>query len=100
MSKGRNRVVTWIVLAALGIVMLGSSAFIIIHAEHDCTGEECAVCAALAECIRTLDNMGSACAGAVQTVLTCCLTAAVCIIIIKLCYAHTTLISLKVELLD
>ena len=54
----------------------------------------------LAECHKTLHTFGTAVAGALQLTLILCIVAALCSIIIKTHSEHTTLISLKVELLN
>ncbi|EGC02856.1 hypothetical protein [Ruminococcus albus] len=100
MSESRKKIVSWIVLAALWFVILGSSAFIIAHAEHDCTGGECVVCTALSECHKTLRTFGTASAGTIQPVMISCLLAVICSAVSRRGRVHTTLISLKVELLD
>lgn len=100
MSKNRNRAISWIVLIVFSLVIFCSSAYIIVHAGHDCTGEDCSICMELAECHKTLHTLGTAVAGALQLMLMLCIVAALCNIIIRSHSAHTTLISLKVELLN
>ena len=100
MSKNRNRAISWIVLMVFSLVIFCSSAFIIVHADHDCTGEDCSICMELAECHKTLHTLGTAVAGALMLILILCIAAVLCNIIIKSHSEHTTLISLKVELLN
>ncbi len=100
MSKSRNRAMSWIVLMVFSLVIFCSSAFIIVHADHDHTGEDCSVCMELAQCHKTLHTFGTAVTGAMQLTLMICIAASLCSEIIKSHLAHTTLISLKVELLD
>ena len=100
MSKNRNRAISWIVLMVFSLVIFCSSAFIIVHADHDCTGEDCSICMELAECHKTLHTLGTAVAGALQLMLMLCIAAPIYMVIIKSHSAHTTLISLKVELLN
>ena len=100
MSKSRNRAISWIVLMVFSLVIFCSSAFIIVHADHDCTGEDCSICMELAECHKTLHTLGTGVAGVLQLTLMLCIVAALCKIIIKSHSEHTTLISLKVELLN
>ena len=100
MSKSRNRATAWIMLAVFSLVIFCSSAFIIVHADHDCTGKDCTICMELAQCNKTLHTLGTAVAGALQLTLMLCIVAAFCNIIIKSHSEHTTLISLKVELLS
>ncbi|WP_294414165.1 hypothetical protein [uncultured Ruminococcus sp.] len=100
MSKSRNRAISWIVLMVFSLVIFCSSAFIIVHADHDCTGEDCSICMELAQCHKTLHTLGTAVAGALQLTLMLCIVAALCNIIIRSHSEHTTLISLKVKLLN
>ena len=100
MSKIRKRAVSWIVLIIFSIVIFCSSAFIIVNTDHNCTGEKCSICMELAECHKTLNTLGTAVTGALQLLLMLCIVVALCKNIIKSHSAHTTLISLKVELLN
>lgn len=100
MTKNRSRVLSWIVLVVFSLVILCSSAFIITHADHDCSGEDCPVCIELAECHNTLHPLGTAFMGGVHLAV---MTLALAVIIssfTKVKTDHTTLISLKVELLN
>ena len=100
MSKSRNKAISWIVLVVFSLVIFCSSAFIITHTNHDCTGEDCSICMELAECHKTLHTLGTAIAEALQLMLMLCIAAALGKVIINSHSAHTTLISLKVELLN
>ena len=100
MSKGRVRVLSWVILLVFSLVIFSSSLFIITHAAHDCTGEGCSICMELAECHKTLHTLGTAVKGVLQLILILCIVPAICKVIIKTHSAHTTLISLKVELLN
>ena len=100
MSKNGKKAVSWILSVIFSLVIFCSAAFIIVHSEHHCTGRDCSVCMELAECHKTLHTLGTAFAGALQLTLILCIVAALCNIIIKTHSEHTTLISLKVELLN
>ncbi len=100
MSKSRCKVLSWVILIVFSFVIFSSSLFIITHAEHDCTGEECSVCMELSECHKTLHTLGTAVARAIQLILMLFAVAAVIRVMIKTRSEHTTLISLKVELLN
>ena len=56
LSKGKR-----ITAGVLGLVMLLAllffAVFIAAEAEHDCTGEDCPICAAIAACARLLDQL-------------------------------------------
>jgi len=48
-------------LAAITIlVVLSSSVFIIEHADHDCTGEDCPICEQIYACEQNLKNLAAA----------------------------------------
>lgn len=100
MSKRRNKAVSWLVIAVFSLVIFCSSAFIITHAEHDCGGEDCSICMELAKLHKTLHELGTAVAGAIILTLMTCIIAIPCKMTASSHSAHTTLISLKVELLD
>lgn len=100
MSKSRGRVLSWIILLVFSLVIFSSSLFIITHADHDCKGEVCSVCMELAECHKTLHTLGTAVARAIQLMVMLFTVVAVIREIIKTWSGHTTLISLKVELLN
>ncbi|SFB95648.1 hypothetical protein [Ruminococcus albus] len=100
MSKRRNIALSWIVATVFSLVIFCSSAFIIVHAEHDCGGEDCSVCLELAKLHKTLHELGTAVAGTIILALMTFIIAALCKITVCSRHAHITLISLKVELLD
>ena len=100
MSNSRKRTVSWILFIVFSLVIFCSTAFIIVHADHFCTGEDCSICMELAECHKTLHTLGTAVAGVLQLILILCIAAALYKVIINSHSAHTTLISLKVELLN
>ena len=100
MAKSRSRVIAWIVLMVFGLVIFGTSVFILVHADHDHTGEDCPICMELAQCHKTLTTLETAVTGAIPLTLLFCIAAMIDGIMIKSCPAHTTLISLKVELLN
>ncbi|MCR4639297.1 MULTISPECIES: hypothetical protein [Ruminococcus] len=100
MSKNRNRVVSWIVIVVFSLVIFCSTAFIITHNNHNCTGDDCSICMELAECHKVLHTLGTAVARSLQLTLVLCNVAVICNIIIRSHSEHTTLISLKVKLLN
>ncbi len=100
MSKNRSRVLSWIVLIVFSFVIFSSSLFIIAHAGHDCTGDDCSVCMELSECHKTLNSFAAPAGGMLQLALVLIIAAVITKTLIKPCYDHITLISLKVELLN
>ena len=100
MSTRKSKIVSWIVVAVFSLVIFCSSAFIIVHAEHECGGEDCSVCLELAKLHKTLHELGTAVAGTIILALMTFIIAVPCKMTASSRPAHTTLISLKVELLD
>ncbi len=100
MTSSRKKVLSLIVLFVLNFVIFSSSCFMISHTGHYCSGEYCPVCMDLAECHKILHTLGTAFSGAIEAVLMLCIAVLLCNVIRKSDPVHTTLISLKVELLD
>ncbi len=59
-SMGRkiSRSFACIMAAMVLIIVLFSSFFIVSHADHDCTGEDCPVCACIQQCENILHGVG------------------------------------------
>lgn len=67
--------ITAAVLAALAVlVMLSSAFFIVAHADHDCTGEDCPVCEQICACAKSFRRFAFAAliASAVITLVCAC----------------------------
>lgn len=96
----KNRILSWIVLLGFCFVILGSSFFIVSHADHDCTGSSCSVCMELSACSRTISSLGTAVTVSLPLITLLCTAAVFTYTVMRARTAHTTLISLKVELLD
>ena len=83
----------------LVFVMLFSHLFVIAEADHDCSGEDCPVCAVIALCQNTLKVLGEAFIAAVAAFA--CLRFATFVISLFHTLTNTeTPISLKVKLLN
>ena len=54
-----KRVMTALLGAAVLFVVLFSSLYIILEADHDCCGEECHICETLENCQATLHQIGA-----------------------------------------
>ena len=59
MSRFR-RITVIIITALIALAMLSSAAFIAAEADHDCTGENCAVCCAISFCVNTFKSIAAA----------------------------------------
>ena len=54
-----KRITAWIALVAVIFVMLFSVIYISKHADHECTGAECPVCAVMEQCGNNIKNIGT-----------------------------------------
>ena len=67
----KNRIIAAAAVAAVLAIMLFSAFFIAEHVEHDCTGEDCPICACMQLCeglLRGLETCLTACAAAFAAV--------------------------------
>ena len=53
-----KRIAAGIMAFLMLFIMLFSASFIAIEADHDCTGEDCPICACIAQCENTLHQIG------------------------------------------
>ena len=60
----KMRVAAGLFAAVLVALLLCSAAFLISHADHDCPGEDCGICAGLATVVSGFANTGFALLGA------------------------------------
>ena len=100
MTDNRNKAISRILLFVFSFVIFSSSLFIILHTDHECTGENCPECMELANCCRTLHTLGTALTKSVRLTVMVFVPAAATRSVIRVLSRHTTLISLKVELLN
>lgn len=56
----KKRILAAVLTALVLVVMLSSSLFIIEHADHDCTGEDCPICQQIYLCTQTLKTLSIA----------------------------------------
>ena len=59
--------ITRLLAAVLAVVMLFSAVYIAVEAEHDCSGEDCAICHQIGVCENLLKSLGLAGAAAAVT---------------------------------
>ena len=88
---------TRLLAAVLAVVMLFSAVYLAVEADHDCSGEDCAICHQIGVCENLLKSLGLA--GAVAAV-TAAFTYTMCKAILP-CAETTdtlTLVALKVKL--
>lgn len=99
MTSIMKRISAALAAVLLVLVIFCSSVFIAVHGHHHCTDEDCAVCMELEQCRDSLNTLGASLpvivfAAAVMVLFVILAAAAV------KCLNGSTLISLKVELLD
>ena len=61
----KSRLITGLLAAVLAAVMLSSAVYIAVEANHNCSGEDCAICHQLQVCENLLKSIGLAGAAAV-----------------------------------
>ena len=81
----------------LAVVMLSSAIYIAVEANHDCSGDDCAICRQISICENLLKSLGLAGAAAV---ITAAFTYTVCRAILPRAEMNgtLTLVALKVKL--
>ena len=57
MMEKKNRTLALLLSFAVIFFLLSSSAFIVIHADHDCIGEGCEICEILCICAERLQQL-------------------------------------------
>ena len=88
---------TRLLAAVLAVVMLSSAIYLAVEANHDCSGDDCAICHQIGVCENLLKSLGLAGAAAA---VTAAFTYTVCRAILP-CAETTdtlTLVALKVKL--
>ena len=66
-----KRITAWIALIAVVCVMLFSVIYISKHADHECTGTECPICAVMEQCGNNIKNIGTIIVAIVATFFLC-----------------------------
>ena len=88
---------TRLLAAVLAVVMLSSAVYLAVEADHDCSGDDCAICRQISICENLLKSLGLAGAAAA---VTAAFTYTMCKAILP-CAEMTdtlTLVALKVKL--
>jgi len=96
----KQRRLAAVILAVLVLVAVMTSLFVMLHAaDHDCIGEDCPVCAAVASCRNTLKTL---CGGllAAAVFFACFRFAASVVPFVRVSFHNETPIALKVKLLN
>lgn len=56
----RRRMTAWILIVVIILVYFGSPFFVFTHLSHDCTGNDCPVCAEINACIVVIQLLSEA----------------------------------------
>ena len=93
----KSRLITGLLAAVLAAVMLSSAVYIAVEANHNCSGEDCAICHQISICENLLKSLGLAGAAAA---ITAAFTYTMCKAILPCTETidTLTLVSLKVKL--
>ncbi|MBO4915374.1 MAG: hypothetical protein J5449_09235 [Oscillospiraceae bacterium] len=96
MTKKR-RIAAAVLAALVVLVALSASVFMIEHADHDCAGEDCAICERLYACAQNLRSLAAAAIVVFAAVIFASVLR-VCVDRGASSYAQRTPVSLKVKL--
>ena len=91
------RFLTGLLAVVLAVVMLSSAVYIAVEADHDCSGDDCAICHQISVCedlLKSLGLVGAAAAVTAAFTYTMCKAILPCTEMI----GTLTLVSLKVKL--
>ena len=93
----KSRLITGLLAAVLAAVMLSSAVYIAVEANHNCSGEDCAICRQISICENLLKTLGLAGAAAA---ITAAFTYTMCRAILPCAEMNgtLTLVALKVKL--
>ena len=95
--KKRNCITAAVLAVLFALTILTSSVFIISHADHDCTGEDCPICEQVYACAQSLKNLVAAVA-AMMVMLAFRFAAQAVMEQAKYAYIPHTPVNLKVKL--
>lgn len=59
-NDNNRRITAWVALFVTVFVLLFSTFYIVEHADHICSGDDCPVCAVIEQCGDTLKTLGTA----------------------------------------
>lgn len=59
-NQNFKRITAWVAISAIVLVLLFSVCYIVEHADHECTGEDCPICLVMEQCGNNLKTVGTA----------------------------------------
>lgn len=95
----RNRLIALVLALTFVFAMLISAFFVIVEADHDCTGEDCQICCQINVCENTLHSFGCVFAAVMVSVFLGILNFIIPVWLNKQEY-NSSPVSLKVKLLN
>ena len=98
MQKSRlRRITAWIAMMAVLFVMLLSFLYVSQHIDHDCTGEDCPICAEMMTCANNIRSIG-ALVVTIAVAFCLCLSVKKSMHYVTAVYSDCSLISQKVRM--
>ncbi len=92
-----NRIAAGIMALLMLFIMLFSVFYIAAESDHDCTGEDCPICACIGQCENTLHQIGDVIASCAVVILPI-IYMHVSICLFAVIFPQETLVSIKVRL--
>lgn len=99
-QRKHNRIFAFGLMICLVAVLSLSNLFIVSHAEHDCTGNDCEICYEIKDCIAAVQHMAEALGTGAACLLLCICSFLLYMALIcakEACLAET-LVALKIRL--
>lgn len=96
-SSSTKRILAAVVAAAMLTVVLLAGLYIILEADHDCSGEDCHICECLEICQATIHQIGSVPVANAAVAVTIFFLVSVCFRVLGRTYSETP-VSDKVQL--
>ena len=100
MKKIIDKIILFLTMTAMIMMLVASSYLIIKHINHHCTGNGCAVCRELEQCFNNIRTLGTAGEIPDRPVTSFVVFVVSLVFAVYVISNKTTLISLKVELLN
>lgn len=98
-SEKQKRLIAWAAVCLIAVVISLSVLFIVAHAEHDCTGEDCVVCTELEACETIIRGIGRAVVWAAAVAIFWCFSGNLYSFLRICCMTDSiSLVSLKIRL--
>lgn len=97
-NRTYQKVIAFMISAVLFCLITAASVFIVLHAGHDCTGEDCPVCDGIRQAESVFRMTGDGDAGTVTGVVTVCPVVVSTVLLFLPLILLPTLVQQKVQL--